>query len=61
MVHHEHRATPNTLEPRTGWAMGNAGIVRELVRYARAINGETPDYAVDWPDHPPATSAQPDT
>jgi Lanthionine synthetase C-like protein len=24
---HEHRATPSALEPRTGWAMGNAGII----------------------------------
>src|SRR5262249_45988963 len=26
---HEHRATPTALPPHTGWAMGNAGIVRE--------------------------------
>jgi hypothetical protein len=32
---HEHRATPSVLEPRTGWAMGNAGIIPELLRYAR--------------------------
>ena len=31
----EHRASPGTLAPRTGWAMGNAGIIRELLRYAR--------------------------
>ena len=31
---HEHRVAPSTLEPRTGWAMGNAGIVRELLRCA---------------------------
>jgi len=32
---HEHRATPSMLAPRTGWAMGNAGIVRELLRFAQ--------------------------
>jgi len=49
---HEHRATPSTLEPQTGWAMGNAGIVRELLRFARATAGSDPSYAVPWPDHP---------
>ncbi|MEJ7629512.1 MAG: lanthionine synthetase LanC family protein [Nocardioidaceae bacterium] len=49
-LNHEHRATPSTLEPRTGWAMGNAGIVRELLRYARIRNGLDPAYAVHWPD-----------
>jgi len=29
---HEYRVTPSDLEPRTGWAMGNAGIIRELLR-----------------------------
>ncbi|WP_405780479.1 lanthionine synthetase LanC family protein [Streptomyces sp. NBC_00859] len=47
----EHRATANTLEPCTGWAMGNAGIVRELLRYARLTMGRAAGYAVDWPDH----------
>jgi hypothetical protein len=51
---HEHRATPSTLEPRTGWAMGNAGIIRELLRFARASTGADPAYAVSWPDHPAA-------
>jgi hypothetical protein len=32
---YEHRATPADLAPRAGWAMGNAGIIRELLRYAR--------------------------
>jgi hypothetical protein len=32
---YEHRATPSEMEPRTGWAMGNAGIIPELLRYAR--------------------------
>jgi hypothetical protein len=51
---HEHRATPSTLDPRTGWAMGNAGIIRELLRFARASTGRDPAYAVPWPDHPGA-------
>jgi hypothetical protein len=51
---HEYRATPSTLEPRIGWAMGNAGIVRELLRFARAAGGLDSAYAVPWPDHPPA-------
>lgn len=49
---HEYRVTPSALEPRTGWAMGNAGIVRELLRFARATAGTDPSYAVTWPDHP---------
>jgi hypothetical protein len=32
---HEQRATPSTLEPYVGWVMGNAGIIRELLRFAR--------------------------
>jgi hypothetical protein len=54
---HEHRTTPSTLEPRTGWAMGNAGIIRELLRFARASTGRRPAYAVDWPDQPGACEA----
>ncbi len=50
----EHRASPSTLAPRTGWAMGNAGIIRELLRYARIQDRRDPAYAVTWPDHPPA-------
>jgi hypothetical protein len=55
---HEHRATPSELEPRTGWAMGNAGIIRELLRYARVTDPGRTDhgYAVDWPDHPAAAT-----
>jgi Lanthionine synthetase C-like protein len=49
---HEHRATPSDLEPRAGWAMGNAGIIRELLRYARLSEGGGSAYAVAWPDHP---------
>jgi hypothetical protein len=52
---YEHRVTPSTLAPRTGWAMGNAGISRELLRYARIRDGRDPGYAVAWPDHPQAT------
>jgi hypothetical protein len=53
---YEHRANPSTLAPRTGWAMGNAGIVRELLRYARIRDGRDPAYAIAWPDQPPATA-----
>jgi lantibiotic modifying enzyme len=49
---HEHRATPSDLEPRAGWAMGNAGIILELLRYARLSEGRSAGYAVPWPDHP---------
>jgi hypothetical protein len=48
---YEHRVTPSDLEPRTGWAMGNAGILRELLRYARLSRGDADSYAVQWPDH----------
>jgi hypothetical protein len=34
--------------------MGNAGIIRELLRFARATAGTGPSYAVTWPDHPAA-------
>jgi hypothetical protein len=54
---YEHRASPGLLAPRTGWAMGNAGIVRELLRYARIQEGRDPGYAIAWPDHPPAIPA----
>ncbi|QIG45638.1 lanthionine synthetase C family protein [Nocardioides anomalus] len=36
---HEHRADPPDLEPRSGWAMGNAGILLELLRYAARAPG----------------------
>ncbi|MEU2623128.1 lanthionine synthetase LanC family protein [Streptomyces sp. NPDC007157] len=49
----EHRATPSDLEPCTGWAMGNAGIVRELLRFVRLSRGGDPRYACAWPDQPP--------
>jgi hypothetical protein len=54
---YEHRASPGLLAPRTGWAMGNAGIVRELLRYARIQEGRDPGYTIAWPDHPPAIPA----
>ncbi|MER6673448.1 lanthionine synthetase LanC family protein [Streptomyces sp. NPDC000983] len=49
----EHRAVPSALEAETGWAMGNAGIARELLRFVRLSRGGAPDYAVGWPDQPP--------
>jgi hypothetical protein len=56
---HEHRAIPSTLAPRTGWAMGSAGIVRELLRSGRVSTGGDPSYAVAWPDHPPVLGPGP--
>lgn len=53
---HEHRASPPTLAPGPGWAMGNAGIVRELLRYARLCSNQPDAYAIPWPDHPPTTT-----
>lgn len=46
----EHRVDPSELEPRTGWAMGNAGIIRELLRFERINDGRSRDYYVPWPD-----------
>jgi hypothetical protein len=40
------------LEPSQGWAMGNAGLIREQLRHARITAGHDPSYAVQWPDHP---------
>jgi Lanthionine synthetase C-like protein len=54
---HEHRATPSDLQPLAGWAMGNAGIIPELLRYARLSEGRSADYAVSWPDHPGVVAA----
>ena len=51
---HEHRSTPPNLDPRPGWAMGNAGIVRELLRYSRLSLGRSSNYAIPWPDQPSA-------
>lgn len=49
----EHRETPSDLAPATGWAMGNAGIIRELLRHARITANRDPRYAVPFPDHAP--------
>jgi hypothetical protein len=52
----EHRVTPSELPPRTGWAMGNAGIVRELLRLSRVLtapDGTDVADVVPWPDAPP--------
>ncbi|MFE1465718.1 lanthionine synthetase LanC family protein [Streptomyces nigra] len=54
----EHRATPSDLEPECGWASGSAGIVRELLRHVRIVDGGDPSYAVAWPDQPVAQGAQ---
>jgi hypothetical protein len=35
-----------------GWAMGNAGIVRELLRFSRIERGGLQDYYVPLPDQP---------
>ncbi|MHB9849183.1 lanthionine synthetase LanC family protein [Streptomyces krungchingensis] len=49
----DHQGSPSDLEPCTGWAMGNAGIVRELLRFVRLNRGGDPRYAFAWPDQPP--------
>ncbi len=49
---YEYRDALPELEPQRGWAMGNAGIVRELLRYARIVDGRDASYAVQWPDQP---------
>lgn len=49
---YEHRTVPPELQPDLGWAMGNAGILRELLRYARLTEGGFGGYAIAWPDHP---------
>ncbi|MER6134468.1 lanthionine synthetase LanC family protein [Streptomyces sp. NPDC001815] len=48
----EHRQTPSDLAPATGWAMGNAGIIRELLRHARISTNRDPHYAVPPPGPP---------
>lgn len=53
----EHRADPPILEPRTGWAMGSAGIIIELLRWVRLMRAADPAYAVRWPDHHPLPSS----
>lgn len=54
---YEHRVTPPDLAPSPGWAMGNAGIVRELLRYARLTDGDITGYAIQWPDQPATLTA----
>ncbi len=49
---YEHRADPPDLEPLPGWAMGNAGILRELLRYIRLTEDGDCHYAIAWPDQP---------
>ena len=48
----EHRASPPELEPRQGWAMGNAGLVRELLRHARITAGRDPATRSSGPTTP---------
>ena len=38
--------------------MGNAGIIRELLRCARLSEGGAAGYAVPWPDHPVTNDAR---
>lgn len=52
-----HLPSRSTLEPHTGWASGNAGIVRELLRFVRISRGADPGYGVSWPDQPPVRGA----
>lgn len=47
---YEHRADSPVLAALPGWAMGNAGILRELLRYVRLRRGADPGYAIQWPD-----------
>lgn len=51
---HEHRDEQPDLPPRTGWAHGAAGIIRELLRYSRIVDGRDQAYALRMPDHPEA-------
>ncbi|WP_299050052.1 lanthionine synthetase LanC family protein [uncultured Nocardioides sp.] len=53
----EHRAERPVLPPRLGWAMGNAGIARELLRHGRLVTGRDPAYAVATPGHPGTVAA----
>ncbi len=50
----DHRSTPSDLPPVLGWAMGSAGIIRELLRYERLCRDAPQAYGFPWPDHPPA-------
>jgi len=55
---HDYRATTPDLEPCPGWGMGNAGIIRELLRYARLNDDGFNGYAIQWPDHPMTRAPQ---
>ncbi|MFL1901116.1 lanthionine synthetase LanC family protein [Streptomyces tauricus] len=55
----EHRDTPSELAPATGWGMGSAGIIRELLRHARISTTRDPRYTLPLPDHPPTTGPPP--
>jgi hypothetical protein len=48
----EYRKAPSELTPEVGWAQGNAGIVRELLRFTRCVRGEDASYVVTVPDQP---------
>ena len=48
----EYRDEHPDLEPQTGWAHGNAGIIRELLRAAASGDGSPPAFAIQWPDQP---------
>ncbi|GIG66899.1 lanthionine synthetase LanC family protein [Phytomonospora endophytica] len=56
-ANYEYRDTPPQLDPRAGWSMGGAGIVRELIRWKRLTTGGDPGYVVPLPDQPPAREA----
>lgn len=51
----EYRNQPPELEPQPGWAHGNAGIIRELLRYTGSADGAPAGYYVKWPDQPART------
>jgi Lanthionine synthetase C-like protein len=55
----EYRNEAPDLEPQIGWAHGNAGIVRELIRYAAVVEGAPFRYCVPWPDQPTAQPLRP--
>lgn len=57
---YEHRADPPDRTPLPGWAMGNAGILRELLRYVRLRRGNGASYAIPWPDQPAAQAVSAD-
>jgi lantibiotic modifying enzyme len=48
----EYRKEPSELTPEVGWAQGNAGIVRELLRFTRCVRGEDASYVGTVPDQP---------